>query len=184
MKNKYYIYRHVRLDTNLPFYVGKGSNNRVYSKEGRNLHWHNIVNKVSYRIDFILKDLSEKEAFDKEKYFIKLYGRIDEMTGSLVNMTDGGEGRSGFKHSEKTKAKMSIASKGKKKSDEHKTAMKVAQSKQIINCRGEIFESAKVAAKAFGLKSYTGINMNLKGRDQSAGKYSDGIQIVWSYYKE
>ena len=28
--NTYYIYRHIRLDTNTPFYVGKGKGYRAY----------------------------------------------------------------------------------------------------------------------------------------------------------
>lgn len=36
------------------------------------------------------------EIFKKEKEFILLYGRKDMKTGSLVNMTDGGDGLVGF----------------------------------------------------------------------------------------
>ena len=45
MMNKFYIYRHIRLDSNTPFYVGKGSNNRAFVKSGRSDYWMKIVNK-------------------------------------------------------------------------------------------------------------------------------------------
>lgn len=41
---KYYLYRHIRLDTGNVFYVGIGTGRRAWKKENRNKHWHNIVN--------------------------------------------------------------------------------------------------------------------------------------------
>ena len=57
IENKYYLYRHIRLDKNEVFYVGIGTkrnNNdysRAYSKLLRNKWWNNIINKTSYRIE-------------------------------------------------------------------------------------------------------------------------------------
>lgn len=33
---KFYVYRHIRLDSNIPFYVGKGYNRRAKKLSGRN----------------------------------------------------------------------------------------------------------------------------------------------------
>lgn len=106
---RYYIYRHIRLDTNTPFYIGKGSDKRAYSKECRNQYWHNIVNKYEYRVEIIRKGLSEKEAFSKEIEFIALYR---EYGYCEANLTDGGEGPSGYSHTKEAKLKMSEAKKG------------------------------------------------------------------------
>lgn len=36
-----YLYRHIRLDKNEPFYIGIGSNKaRCYTKKTRNKHWN------------------------------------------------------------------------------------------------------------------------------------------------
>ena len=88
----HYVYRHIRLDTNQPFYIGIGRNNlqRAYSKKNRNLYWHNIVNLAGYRVEIILDELTFEEACDKEKEFINLYGRFPN--GILCNITEGGEG--------------------------------------------------------------------------------------------
>lgn len=110
----FYIYRHFRLDTNECFYVGKGSDNRAYWKYKRNDYWNNIVNKHGYRVELIEKDLSEEVAFTLEMILIEEHGRRDLGTGSLVNMTDGGDGVSGHKHSDETKVKMSEAQSGDK----------------------------------------------------------------------
>ena len=56
-------------------------------------------------IVFVAQNLSEADAFTKEVALIVQYGRIDNGTGCLRNLTDGGEGPSGAIASPKTKAK-------------------------------------------------------------------------------
>ncbi len=50
--------------------------------------------------------LSEESAFAIEKEQIKLYGRMDS-GGPLTNMSDGGEGQTGYRHTDDLKAKFS-----------------------------------------------------------------------------
>lgn len=83
----YYVYRHIRLDFNTPFYIGKGSTERAWSKD-RSPYWHNVVNKAGYRVEIIIKDLEESNAFQKEIEFIKFYRGLGY---KLVNLTEGGE---------------------------------------------------------------------------------------------
>ena len=66
-----------------------------------------------FYIVFIQEGLTEEEAFNLEQYCIALYGRIDLGTGILRNLTDGGEGSSGWSPSQETKNKMSQSKKGK-----------------------------------------------------------------------
>jgi hypothetical protein len=94
-----YVYRHIRLDKNEPFYIGIGADdtyNRAFSitkRSNRNNHWYSIVKKYGCSVDIIMDDLSWGDACKKEVEFIELYGRIDLGTGVLTNMTNGGEGR-------------------------------------------------------------------------------------------
>ena len=102
-----YVYRHIRLDKNQPFYIGIGSDENYYrsnSKSDRNTYWKRIVAKTDYDIDIILDDLTWEDACEKEKEFIKLYGRF-QFGGLLCNMTDGGEGGLGVVVSEETREK-------------------------------------------------------------------------------
>ena len=109
--NDFYVYRYIRLDTNTPFYVGKGSNKRAFDlKKDRNQYFKNIVKSTHYELEFILEDLTEAQAFSKEKEFIKLYKSEGYCE---ANLTNGGEGVTGYRHTDSSKAKLSIANKGK-----------------------------------------------------------------------
>jgi hypothetical protein len=55
----------------------------------------------------MLDDLTWEQACEKEIEFIKLYGRSDLGLGSLCNLTEGGEGVIGMRHSDETKKKLS-----------------------------------------------------------------------------
>lgn len=115
MENRnYYIYRHIRLDTNEVFYVGLGSYQkdkykRAYakSKKCRTFHWHNIVKKGGYKVQIMLEDLTEQEAIEKEIELIALYGRSNLNKGTLINLTDGGDGIHGFIFTEQERKKRS-----------------------------------------------------------------------------
>lgn len=111
--NNFYVYLHIRKDNGEPFYIGMGSPkwNRVNSKKNRNQWWHNITKKYDYDYIFLENNLTEDQAFELEKYWIKRIGRKDLGFGSLVNLTDGGEGKSGCKHTNESKNKISINTK-------------------------------------------------------------------------
>ena len=71
-KAEYYLYRHIRLDTNRVFYIGIGKSrcySRAKSKLDRNKHWINITRKTDYAIEIIVDSLSKDEAEQKEKEF-------------------------------------------------------------------------------------------------------------------
>jgi hypothetical protein len=101
------VYQHIRKDTNQIFYIGIGkTEKRAYEKDGRNLYWNRIVNFADYIVEIIHTNISWDEACVLEKYYIKKYGRRDINTGILCNLTDGGDGANGYKHTEDSKNKM------------------------------------------------------------------------------
>lgn len=91
-----YVYRHIRTDKNQPFYIGVGLTDNGYqrahqkSKTKRSEYWHNIA-KNGYEVEILLDGLTDEQAFQKEIEFIALYGRSDNGTGVLCNLTDGGD---------------------------------------------------------------------------------------------
>lgn len=130
-----YVYRHVRLDKNEPFYIGVGTgrNYKRARKRGtqRNQIWNRIVAKTPYEIDILMDNLTWEQACEKEIEFIKLYGRKDLGTGPLINLTEGGDGRFGHTVSEETRKKMSASIK--------KAMANVVQSEQQRIATGNTF---------------------------------------------
>lgn len=115
MSNDFYIYVHYRLSDNKPFYVGKGRGGRAYSKKNRNQYWQNIVDKCGYHVEIVFENLDEETAFQCEKDTIlefKYFGY------ELCNLTEGGEGLSGYKFTEEQKVKISEALKGRKRPED------------------------------------------------------------------
>ncbi len=106
------VYTHTRLDNNQVFYVGIGTKRRAYARGGRNKYWYNIVSNHGYMVNITHVDLCWEEACSIEKYLISFYGRSDLKSGTLVNMTDGGEGRLNF--SSEAKKSMSLKMTGEK----------------------------------------------------------------------
>lgn len=99
----FYTYLWLRED-GTPYYVGKGKGMRAYR------HGCPMVDVIPEWIDkpdterIIVQEFeSEKDAFFAEKFLISYYGRKDNGTGILKNLTDGGEGASGAILSEKHK---------------------------------------------------------------------------------
>ena len=120
----FYLYRHIRLDNNQVFYVGIGKKgkrkngygqeySRAFERSNRKDFWKKIVAKAGYRVEILLESNSHTFIKEREIEFIKLYGRRDLGTGTLVNFTDGGEGVLNRIVSEETKAKISAGHKGK-----------------------------------------------------------------------
>ena len=125
-----YLYRHIRLDTMQPFYIGVGKEEkfgrypRAYSYQSRNKHWHSIVKKTDYRVDILMEGLEYREAEEKEKEFIAIYGRANSNNGILCNLTDGGGGTLGVPLSESHKKNLSKFFTGRKLSESHLQKMR------------------------------------------------------------
>ena len=130
--NNFYVYTYSEPANPEPFYIGKGSGNRVFEHlETWCLHryqtrFYNKLNNLLIRgiqpiIQFVKENLTEQEAFDLEIILISKYGRLDLSTGCLCNHSSGGEGTSGhlngFGHevSFETKVRMSEIARGRPK---------------------------------------------------------------------
>lgn len=116
-----YVYKHIRLDNDKIFYIGIGSDSdfkRANTKDGRNEYWKNVVNKHGYRVEIFQENISWEDACRIEKELILLFGRKNNGSGLLVNMTDGGDGVVGLVHTIEHRKKNSDANKGRKKSIE------------------------------------------------------------------
>jgi len=144
IEQTYYLYRHIRKDTNQVFYIGIGTkwmkypNNeyriyhRAYTKNYRNKWWRNIVNKTPYSVEVIFETNDRELIKVKESEFILLYGRKDLGNGTLVNLDAGGVGSNGRVLSSETKAKMRAKKIGIPLTGSHLVNLRAARSKQTF----------------------------------------------------
>lgn len=94
------------------FYIGKGSEKRAHSKAGRNDYWKKVVAKYGEPdVEVLANWGTETEAFSHE---ILLINCFKELGHKLCNLSNGGEGPSGLKHSDEFKQKISNLHKGNK----------------------------------------------------------------------
>lgn len=135
---KFYVYQLRLENSNLPFYIGKGSGRRkschlTESSLRHNNHKNNVIRKalrngVEIFCDILHCDMSEDDAFLKEIELIATYGRFN-FGGILTNASDGGEGSSGYKHTTSALIKMSKTHTGMKKTAETRAKMSASHKK-------------------------------------------------------
>lgn len=89
--DNFYVYAFLRDDRYTPYYIGKGKGNRCYSNS-------RIIPRPQdeSRIVKVKENLTEEESFALEETLILFWGRKDLGTGVLNNLTDGGDGNSGW----------------------------------------------------------------------------------------
>lgn len=104
-ENIFYVYLHRRKTDNQVFYVGKGNGRRAFNIYGRSDKWNKTFKKHGLSVEIIFERLSEEDAFTLEKSTIS---KLISEGHILVNLTEGGDGISGYRHSEDVKHKQSI----------------------------------------------------------------------------
>ncbi|CAB4122040.1 hypothetical protein UFOVP17_47 [uncultured Caudovirales phage] len=135
--NNAYVYIHTRLNTNLPFYVGKGKGKRFNSTLSRNKHWNNVVKKDGgFNAVKLIENVCDEFAYFIESEVIDKYKLLGY---KLVNKTNGGEGVSGsnvnagIAKTEEHKQKLRDCNLGKKQSYETIEKRKKSLNKKINN---------------------------------------------------
>jgi hypothetical protein len=120
-----FIYDDIELEYE-PFYVGKGTGNRIklslYDRESP--FKVNKIHKIKYLGGEIVsiklyENLENNQSLEIEKMIISKIGRRDLGLGTLVNQTDGGDGRLTSYHSIETKKKISETKKSQNLSTPH-----------------------------------------------------------------
>ena len=109
------VYRHLKPNGEV-FYIGIAkSMKRVRNQSSRSIFWKKVVAKYGYEIQILTSNVNYEQAKELEKMLIAHYGRRNLGTGTLVNLTDGGEGTSGAVVTEELKMKRLLNRSGKTK---------------------------------------------------------------------
>lgn len=186
-----------------PFYIGKGSGNRYRIGEHGKGFLKNKILKVGIDnicIEFLHKGLTEEAAFFLEKYYINAIGRRDKGEGPLCNLTDGGEGPSGHRHTPEAIAKISQANMGNKKtlgcklSIETRKKMSLAKrgNKYASGSKGQVGKIVSDKTREKLRQANLGKKWSLESREKRTGivpwnkgkKLSEEIRIKMSLAKK
>ena len=135
--------------------------------------WNNIEHKI------VATGLTKEEADALEQTLIAKYKRLKRS----YNITDGGDGGLGTKHTEETKRHLSVSKKGKKLSKEHVAKIAIG----LLNSRNYLvvavkpgtiltFTTAKEAAAVLGIKHRNNISAAIAGKQCLVNGY---IFIHW-----
>lgn len=138
-----------------PFYIGKGCGNRINrhtqpNLKKKNTFKSNVIKKIEKNGMEVIKTkildkLTEENALEVESHFIRLIGKRVQGKGPLTNYIEDAISRKGYKHTEKTKEKISLNNAkywlGKKKSQLVKEKISATKHKQFKN--NEIVSSMK-----------------------------------------
>jgi hypothetical protein len=117
----FYTYLWLRED-GTPYYVGKGQGKRAFRKSSPN------------RDRIVIQEFPDEDsAFFAEKLLIAFYGRKDNGTGVLRNLSDGGEGPVGYIMPPQRRAKLASFQNAKWKKI-MRANMKDVQSRQKRPC--------------------------------------------------
>lgn len=210
--NEYYVYVWIREDYNTVFYIGKGKNQKYTSRAERiknNIHFKRIYEKVPTHYEIIHNNLTEQEALDLERktihYYVYELGysiqvptyEEKEIKGKhLTNCTWGGEGVSGYKHTDEEKRKCANFGEknpnygkkgelhqcyGKPKTNSHKEKIMLSNPR----CKGvycieldrtfrSFREASRILKEEYGIKcSHASISANCSGKSTSCGEFID-----------
>ena len=170
---------HIYLIKNLvnnKLYVGKAANVRqrwnVHKSKARQVNFkyplHHAISKYgieNFSITILYSYELEADSLERERQLISQF-KIDGYC--LYNITDGGEGTSGWKASDATKKKMSVAASGKEFTEEHRRNLSLSKQNFVPWNKGK--PHTEVTKKKIGLAN--------KGRSFSLGrKHSEETKL-------
>lgn len=122
LPSDFYVYLHRRATTGEVFYVGKGYGSRAWQIQGRSERWMATALKRGCIIEIVQSGMQEWWAFELERDLVALY-----RGPRICNVSDGGDGASGYKHRPESLEKMRMAQKGRKFSPERCAINAIAQ---------------------------------------------------------
>lgn len=196
-ENRFYVYEHLRSDTGAVFYVGKGTGKRctVKSHHHRNEFWQRTERKAGgFCVRMVASDLDEELAFLIEQERISQLRMIGTR---ICNLTDGGDGTSGWVKTKEWREKVGAAHRGKvislatrlkisasvtgyKHTDEVKIKMSVSRL-GMQNTLGHIHSNEtkqKMSAAHIGNKSRTGQKRSDDERAKQSASMTGRLQQI------
>ena len=169
--NPYYVYRHRRLDTFEIFYVGISKvKSRCRNRSTRNKIWKDIINKTKYSVEIIQENLSHSDACELEIFLVQSYGRINLNTGTLSNLTDGGEG--GLSPSKERREELSKKSRERVWTEESRKKLSDSRLNKSLSAY-QLLKVREAALKRRGIKFSEEHKLKMSKNSHAAKKVID-----------
>ena len=179
MDNKFYVYKWFNLDTGEVFYIGKGCRNRYKATSKRNKYFLEYIKTHNTKSEIILDNLTEKEAFEKEKVLTDYYRSLGQCSCCLM---DGGFGGYSSVWTDTAKQYKSEFNPMKNAT----VAQKVAEKNKRPVIINNIYYNGTVdAAKALNVWTNTVLNWCKRGYDTDGNpcRYADEEQKAYIKHK-
>lgn len=128
----FYTYAHYKSDNSV-FYIGKGQRNRAFDKISRSKKWKAVVaQEGDHKVEILAHWPTEQEAFEHEIFLIECF---KSMNANLVNVSKGGYGASGYRHTLEHVERMKMVMTGSRnlffgKSHAEETKAKISYAKK------------------------------------------------------
>lgn len=196
----FYTYAHFRPDNSV-FYIGKGQRNRAFDKVSRSKKWKAIVQESGHKVEILAHWPTEQEAFEHEIFLIECFR---SMGAPLVNVSKGGYGASGYRHTEIHLERMKLIMSGSKnhffgKSHADETKQKISEAKKKNPTRYWLGKSRaeetkiKLSEASKGNKNSLGFSPSEKTRqrmsiaqknkappsEETRKKLSESVKMSW-----
>lgn len=190
------VYVHKKKTDDSIFYIGIGEReSRAKKAAGRSKMWKDVSSAHGWYWQILFNDVTIEEAKRIEIYLIRYYGKRIENMGELVNITDGGDGVFGARHteehkkrisslhkgkvlSEETKRKISDAHKGKKHKEQSKLKMRLAKIGTVPHNKGKKTNKPSNNAKEVILFDKEGIQVECFPNTYKAAEYVELSQSI------
>ncbi len=159
----FYSYMWLRAN-GTPYYVGKGRNRRAFIGSAHGVHRPKDPSRI-----LVFPMLNETEAFESEKALIELFGRKDNGTGILRNLTDGGDGVSGFVCTEWLRQRRKEFQTGRRASEKARLNMSRAQqelalTRNMTGVNNPAFGKKRPDLSEFNTKTKRGKTLSVETR--------------------
>lgn len=181
-----YVYRHRKADTHDVFYVGIGTMTRTQSKNNRNKFWKSIVNKHGFYSEIVAECETKELACELEVLLISEYGRVNNGTGVLCNMTEGGEGVIGLSDEAKASISNKLKEYYKKNPIKNRVISESAKLKMSESAKKRFAKNNTSIGRKHTDEAKMKVSMANKGRkhsDEARAKIAEASRLMWEKRK-
>ncbi len=165
MKNdpSVFVYMYLREDGS-PYYIGKGTKKRLseHYSYSRNVHTPKDTSRI-----IVQEYESEEDTIKAEIFFISYYGRKDLGSGTLRNLTDGGEGCSGRIVREETRRRIRKSHIGKKHTEETKKRLREVHTGKVLSEEHKLNITKRLIGRPVSLETRRKISESHRGLKHS-----------------